>query len=50
MKPLTPNSISLHFQYFKLIRSEHVLRMLLTNAHSQIYNQIDCFAFFLDKH
>ena len=47
MKRLTPISISLYFQRFKLISSGHVFHVLLTNAHSLLYNRIDCFAFFI---
>ena len=50
MKQLTPISISLHFQCFKLIWGGHVFHVLLTNAHSLLYNQIDCFAFFYDTY
>ena len=43
MKELTPISKSLHFQCFKSIWSGQVF-------HSLIYNQSDCFAFFLSIH
>ena len=44
MKQLILFSNSLHFQCLKLILSGQVFH----DAHSLIYNQIDCFAFFFE--
>ena len=50
MKELTPIFNSLQFQCFKLILSGQVFHVLLINAHSLIYNQIDGFAFFFETY
>ena len=50
MKQLTTISKSKHFKCFKLIWSGQVLYVLLTNAYSLIYNQIDRFAFFFETY
>ena len=41
---------SLHFQCDKFILIQHIFYMLLTNEHSLIYNQNDCFAFFFETY
>ena len=46
MKQLTPFSKSRHFQFVKFILIEQgFFLVLLSNKHSLIYNQNDCFAF-----
>ena len=50
MKELTPISKNLHFRCFKLILSGQIFHVLLINAHSLIYNQIDCVAIFFETY
>ena len=48
MKELTPISKGSHFQFVKFILNGHFFHVLLTNEHSLVYNQNNCFAFFFE--
>ena len=50
MEEMTPISKNLHSKCFKLIWSGQIFHVLLINAHSLIYNKIDCFAFFFETY